>query len=127
MITLIILAMLSAYEETQQLIQRGSWKKEDYWIPIWETKWDGFWKLFDSHHLAFGAFVLVMSHLLITGLNWAIAESIYSFIGLEASAFLVEVTNVIILWVFFFYIRNIFMHIVFPKKDRKWIYLIPMR
>lgn len=57
---LIILAILSAWEEVHQLTQRGSWKREDYRYPEWFTDVKGKWKNWDSHHFAFGLFVLVM-------------------------------------------------------------------
>jgi hypothetical protein len=105
MITLgiILLAIISAWEETQQLIQRGSWKREDYRIPIWETKWDSKWKLFDSHHVAFGLFILVM----ILTLYFAPIK---------------EWWMMPITFVLFWWIRNIFMHIVF-KRQPLWQYL----
>jgi len=57
---LILLSFFGAWEETQQLIQRGSWKREDYRIPIWQTDWKSWKKNFDSHHVSNGLFVLVM-------------------------------------------------------------------
>ena len=102
---IIILSLLSAWEEGQQLIQRGSWKREDYKFPIWETAWDGKWKLFDSHHLAFGLFVLVMfSAMSLVKIDWWM---------------------IVPYWIVFFYFRNIFLHIVFKRKPLwKYIYLI---
>ncbi len=100
---IILLATLSAWEEVQQLIQRGSWKREDYRIPIWETKWDGKWKLFDSHHVAFGLFILVM----ILTLYFAPIK---------------EWWMMPIAFILFWWVRNIFMHIVFNKQPL-WQYL----
>ena len=96
--------MLSAWEEVQQLIQRGSWKREDYRVSIWATDWSGQWKLFDSHHLAFGAFILVM----------------FTFVYFADIVW----WSIPIYWAVFFYLRNIWMHIVFKRKPIWW-YLIP--
>ena len=98
----VLLAGLSAWEEVQQLVQRGSWKREDYRYPEWTTKRDSIWKNFDSHHFAFGAFVLVMFSLMsLVKLEWWMIP---------------------IAWYLFFHLRNIFMHIVFKRKPI-WAYL----
>ena len=104
-ILLLFLTMFSAFEETQQLIQRGSWKKKDYRIPIWETRWDGKWKLFDSHHIAFGLFALTMF-------------TFVYFVNIK-TLWLIPVY-----WVVFFYLRNLWMHLLFKRKSIWW-YLIP--
>jgi len=99
-----LLGMLSAWEEIQQLVQRGSWKKEDYYsFLFWDTAWDGKLKLFDSHHIAFGLFVLVM----VLG---------FYFIRIN------ELWHLPLIWIFIFWIRNIGMHILFKKKPI-WKYL----
>ena len=104
---LILLALGSAWEEVQQLIQRGSWLQKDYWDKLfWETNQVGRWKLFDSHHVAFGFFILILSLCL----------------------FFIKLTHwwmIPLVWVVFFWLRNIFMHIVF-KKEPLWKYLLPL-
>ena len=94
---IILLGILSAWEEVQQLVQRGSWKREDYRYPEWKTPYNSIWKNFDSHHTAFGAFVVVMS------------LSFY-FIKLDS------IWYTPLVWLGFFYVRNIAMHIIFKKK-----------
>lgn len=99
---LIILALLSAWEEVQQLVQRGSWKREDYRYPEWTTKHDSIWKNFDSHHFAFGLFVLVMFFVMSIGtITWYLVP---------------------VYWFGFFKVRNIGLHIIFKKKPL-WGYL----
>lgn len=111
-ILLVLLGILSAFEEVQQLIQRGSWKREDYRYPEWFTDVNGKWKNWDSHHFAFGLFVLIMFEILISYLpKWMFINH-----------WLVEQLWVYIYWQGFFYFRNIFMHIVFKKKPL-WVYL----
>lgn len=106
-ILIVLLGILSAFEEVQQLVQRGSWKREDYRYPEWFTDVKGKWKNFDSHHTAFGAFVVVMS------------LSFY-FIRLNS------IWETPLVWLFFFYIRNIGMHIIF-KREPIYSYLLPWR
>ena len=101
-ILLVLLAGLSAWEEVQQLVQRGSWKREDYRYPEWPTDYNTWKKNFDSHHFAFGAFVLVMFSLMsLVKLEWWMIP---------------------IAWLVFFRVRNIFLHIIFKKKPI-WAYL----
>ncbi len=104
-ITFIVLGFLSATEETQQLIQRGSWRIVDYSVPTWGTDWKGFKRFFNSHHSVFGMFVLVMLIL------------IYVFT-------IEQIWLIPIYWAVFFYIRNITMHVVFANK-KIWWYWIP--
>lgn len=116
----ILLSGLSAWEEVQQLVQRGSWKREDYRYPEWNTKHDSIWKNFDSHHLCFGLFVLVIFFIMasksyvsltdLTGLSLADMQPVRIAI------------DIIFNWLVFFRIRNIFMHIVFKRKPL-WAYL----
>lgn len=92
----ILLAGLSAWEEVQQLVQRGSWKREDYRYPEWFTDVKGKWKNWDSHHFAFGLFVLVMFFTMSVGtIIWYLVP---------------------LYWGGFMYVRNIGLHIIFKKK-----------
>jgi len=100
-----LLGLLSGWEEIQQLIQRGSWKREDYRYPEWQIDYRSRWKNFDSHHVAFGLFVLVMFLTMCVGsLTWYLTP---------------------LYWIGFFYVRNIALHIIFKKKPL-WKYLIPL-
>lgn len=94
---LIILALLSAYREVQILIDRGSWRKEDYRNVFWKTDWQTWKKNLDSFHVSGGLFVVVMS------------LSFY-FIKLNS------IWETPLIWLGFFYVRNIGMHIIFKKK-----------
>lgn len=104
----IICALLSAWEEIQQLIQRGSWNKEIFWVPIWETAWDGKLKLFDSHHFAFGLFIFVVF--------------VLNYFHQINEWWLVPAY-----WFTFFYIRNLGMHIIFRKNNIELKYIIPIK
>ena len=105
-ILMVLLAMFSSWEEIQQLIQRSSWKKKDYRIPIWGTDWKGFKRLFNSHHVAFGLFVLTM----------------FTFV------YFVDISVwwlIPVYWIVFFWLRNIYLHIIFKRKPSpKYLYEI---
>jgi len=102
---LALLGILSAWEETAQLVQRGSWRREDYRYPEWKTNYNSIWKNFDSHHLNFGLLVLVMFFAMsVDTITWYLVP---------------------VYWIGFFYVRNIGMHIVFKKKPL-WKYLVPL-
>lgn len=102
----IVLGSLSAWEEIQQLVQRGSWKKDMFYdFLFWNTDWKTIWKNFDSHHIAFGLFIAVL------GLS-------FYYVSLN------ELWHVPLFWLWFFYVRNAFMHIFFRRKEyRQWEYL----
>jgi len=118
LILFIILSLLSAYEETLQLIQRGDWAREVTWLPIWETAWDGTWKLFDTHHLVFGLFALVMMILLTSE-----RKNIFTL----KNKILTETAHILIYWWIFFWIRNLGMHVIFMKYEFiRWEYLLPV-
>ena len=96
---LIILAILSAWEEVQQMVQRKSWKREDYRYPEWTTKHDSIWKNWDSHHFAFGLFILAMFFAMsISAITWYLVP---------------------LYWFGFMQVRNIGLHIIF-KKHPDW-------
>ena len=120
-ILFILLCLLASWEEINQLIREGSWEpiKKDFWIPIWQTAWDGKWKLFDSHHLSYGLFVLVMFIFLQYHDNKTITLNILGNFK--------DVALILIHWWLFFYIRNLGMHIIFRKRNRQWKYLSPIQ
>jgi len=106
-ILIIVLGLLSAWEEIQQLIQRGDWKIFMFWIPIWIIDQISEWKDFDSHHVAFGAFVVVM----------------FIFDYFSNPIYWHSILYLFLFW----YIRNIGMHILFRYSGyREWKYLLPL-
>lgn len=110
-ILFIFLSGLSAWEEMQQLVQRGSWLQIDYHsFLFWTTEHNSIWKNFDSHHLSYGLFILVMF-----GFIYLINRLKYKF----------KWWMIPIAWYLFFHLRNIFMHIAF-KVDPIWAYLWKM-
>lgn len=114
----VLLALLSSYEEIMQLIERGSWHLGMTWLPIWNTQWDGFWKLFDSHHFVFGLFVLAFA----TVLRMQPKDFFY-----WESRLITDAIHIGIYWWAFFYIRNLGMHIIFMNPEYiRWKYLSPI-
>ena len=90
---LIILALLSAYREVQILIDRGSWRKEDYRNIFWKTDWQSKWKNLDSFHVSNGLFVLVMFFAMDT-ITWYLVP---------------------VYWFGFMQVRNVGLHIIFKR------------
>lgn len=114
----ILLALLSAYEEVMQLIQRGSWHEGMTWLPIWETDWNSFWKLFDTHHLVFGLFVLAFT----VAIRIKPKNLFY-----WKNELITDLAHIGIYWWAFFWIRNIGMHILFMNYEYiRWKYLLPI-
>ena len=107
---IILLGILSAWEEVQQLVQRGSWRREDCRYPEWKTDYNSIWKNFDSHHFAFGLFVLVLMEMIVRYLPHYIP---FTNFWLREIAYQIWVA---IYWLGFFYVRNIGLHIIFKKK-----------
>ena len=123
-ILFVLLGLLSAWEELQQLVQRGSWQKDMFYsFLFWETAWNSKWKLFDSHHIAFGAFILCTMAVLIQGDLHKYTLLLNQWIGGFA-----EYALILILWWLFFYIRDLGLHIIFRKNVfRQWKYLLPIQ
>ena len=118
-IILIVMAGLIAcslgYREVQVLIERGSWKWEDYWKGLyWFTNQVGIDKDKDSFHVSNGFTVLIISLL----------ESLVLYFAYHLEWWWIPVYTVIF-WIGQFWIRNIWMHIV-SKKKPLWRYLIPL-
>lgn len=105
--SLLIFIIGLSYREVQILIDRGSWKKKDYWIPLWYIKWTSKWKNFDSFHLIHGVAILGLMEFLVEYLPQ------YSLTFLPE--WLVYQLYVIVYWLLFFQIRNLFMHVVFKR------------
>lgn len=127
MIWIIILGLLSAWEEINELYRDGSWRRDMFYsFLFWDTNPNSKWKNFDSKHVSFGAFALVLC---ITILNCAeycaFSAGLFSFISF--SWVLNTIAQIVALWWFFFYIRNHFMHIWFRKNAfKQWKYLSPI-
>ncbi len=126
-IQIILLGLLSAWEEINELYRDGSWDREMFYpFLFWDTNPNSKLKNFDSKHVSFGAFALVMC---ITILNCAeycaFSAGLFSFISF--SWILNTIAQIIALWWFFFYVRNIGMHILLRRKNfRQWKYALPI-
>ena len=127
MISIILIVLLIAvvsWREVQILIDRGSWKAEDYHKLFWYIHWESKWKNFDSFHVASGLFVLILVYILYTSPN--IPELLNPILALFSDIRLFFAFDIIIYWFLFHWLRNIFMHIVFKVKP-EWKYLSPIR
>src|SRR3989304_6536957 len=114
-----LLGLISAYREIQILIETDRRNIIKTWISIWGLNWWNKWyKGFDSFHLSNGLFALIMCILIV-----------YDFKGIDLN-FLGDFNSIaliLIYWWFYFWIRNIGMHILFLRnKYKEWKYLSPI-
>lgn len=112
----ILMALASAWEELQQLVQRGSWNKDMFYsFLFWETDWNSFWSVFDSHHFAFGLFI-VMAFMFVRQTYFKLINTFWTLVA-----------HMAIYFIAFFWIRNIGMHILFRLPEFiQWKYLSPI-
>jgi len=112
-ILIILLIAVLAWREVQILIDRGSWKREDYHNLFWYTDWKSKWKNWDSFHVSNGiATILIL-------LIWA-SKSYVSLTELIVPS-LADVQpigialDIVIYWLIWMQIRNVFMHRIFKR------------
>ena len=111
----VIIAILS-YREIQILIDRGSWGKSVTYLKFWYIDWQSFWKNLDSFHVSHGLFVLVL-------MGFLVLENVVPVINWW-QGWTMTAGNILLYWYGFFYVRNLFLHIIFMKEP-DWFYIIP--
>ena len=114
-IILIVIAVLS-YREIGILCQRRSYDFKAFKYIYWQTDQTNFWrKNFDWFHISNGLIVWLIVLLAMDSLP-------------KITFYLLDS---VIYWYAFFYIRNIWMHVILPRWDSKspqlrlW-YLVPL-
>jgi hypothetical protein len=128
----IILAFISAYRETEILIERGSWSPEVTWILFWENLFGI--KNTDSFHFMWGLWWFLITALIVMEGLWFY---LYGKLFIQLHLFIIgrewywvalsAILNIIIYWQLYMWMRNVAMHIVFMKKDhRRWEYISPV-
>jgi len=116
-IWLILLIAVLSWREVQILIDRGSWNDWDYHNLFWYTRWQYKWKDWDSFHVSNGLATLIIIEMVIDNLlQIPIAQYVGEFVQVQL--------HVLIYWVLWMWIRNIWMHVVF-KREPEWKYLLP--
>ena len=111
----ILIGVSTGYREVQVLIERGSWKWEDYKKRLyWFTNQVDDDKDEDSFHISNGFTFVLISFL----------ESLVLYFALDFNWYWILIYTVIF-WFGQFWIRNIWMHIV-SKKKPLWYYLMPV-
>ncbi len=92
--------MLSAFRD---LIIFGAYRT---WVPVWEAKYN-----LDPMHASGGLFALLVFYLAVTGIPILFGSVVLSCL---------------IYWVLFYWLRNIFYHVLLRKPEfMEWIYLLP--
>lgn len=127
MIYIILLGLLSAWEEINELYRDGSWKRDMFYpFLFWGTNPNSKWKNFDSKHVSFGLFALVLCILIAMYPNYCQSCALAGLLNQYLGGF-AEYALILILWWFFFYVRNIGMHILLRRKNfRQWKYALPI-
>lgn len=122
---IIILGLIAGYREVQTLCDRGSWNYLDFRNWFWFTNQaekKESWR--DSFHVSGGLFALVLCIGLATCTNW-MTNWISKVIPLDFLGDFKVIAYILILWVLYFYARNLMMHVILPlKPDLR--YLIPL-
>ena len=101
-LALLAIAILS-WREVQTLIDRGSWRAEEHLNIFWYTKWDGFWKLWDSFHISNGMATMILCYFFT---RYAVKFKI-KFLGKYQTAVLT-----VAFWFVWMQARNLFMTII---------------
>ena len=108
-----LLIAVLAWREVQILIDRDSWKAENYRKLFWYTHWKSKWKNWDSFHVSNGLATILI---LLIGAS----KSSASLTGLIIPS-LVDVQpvgialDIIIYWLIWMQLRNLFMHKIYKK------------
>ena len=139
MINLIVIVLfltltdwIAGYREVVALVRDDSWLRKWFRIKFWYAKWN-----LDSYHFMGGLRKLLdISAVLLQGfwLIWfgTLLVQIFFFIDLFASniwiGMAIAVAHIPLYWWFWYYQRNVFMHIIARKKEyRQWKYLNPFQ
>lgn len=115
-ITITIMCLSVSYREVLILIKRGSWKYYQFGNIFWETDDDGWLKNFDSFHFSNGLFWL----------TFFVMITKYVAVIELSELWLQILINAPIGWVLFMWQRNVWMHVILPKKAyKRWWYILP--
>ncbi len=113
-IWIILLIAILAWREVQILIDRGSWKAEDYRKLFWYTDWKSKWKNWDSFHVSNGLATILI---LLIGASKSYASFMEFIIPLLADVQPVGIAlDIIIYWLIWMQIRNLFIHVVYKRR-----------
>lgn len=130
-----LMASVSAYRETEILVDRGSWTKTMTWIIFWGKEWTGTKRLFDSFHFMWGLWwAMITTYFVMNGIWFYLyaqpfMEMWLLIIGREWYWVLLSAgINIVIYWQMYMYFRNINMHIVFmTPSNMRWNVLLPIK
>ena len=108
-ILIILLIAVLSWREVQILIDRGSWKAEDYRRLFWYIDWKSKWKNFDSFHVSNGVMTLILCIILRINIDY---DVFYLFCDT-----LTHIAHIIAYWLIWMQLRNFFMHVVYRRKN----------
>ena len=125
-------AWIAGYREVESLIRDGSWYGIWFRIKFWKAKWN-----LDSYHFMGGLRRLLNVSAFLVEIFWAmmfgyLLVDVFFFIDVLTTdigwAVFITVMHIPAYWWFWYYQRNIFMHILSRKKEyRQRKYLNPFQ
>ena len=117
---LTIFAILWAYAQCARYVikEKGTWKRESVRVPIWGGATDRL----DSYHSTFGLMVAIA-----ISLGILYVEDVFTYPLIFFDHNLVAfILHGVFYWLWLYWIRNIFMHVLFRTKEYQQIeYLYP--
>jgi len=122
----ILLAVVSGYRDLARFVIKGVWKKESVIVPVWgkATGTD------DSFHQAGGLMWAMIIALMLLQFEVLKIQMVFDF-GVADQWLLYGLILFVhgaVYWQWFYWIRNIFMHILFRTKEyQKPEYWNPLR
>lgn len=132
LIYVFIMSWISGWRDMVRFVYKGTWDRSTLakWIPYWEASQSS--KL-DPFHFAGGLMWTLIFILITVNAIWVVlfgTQLITPIPFIPALAWywliLIGIGVVILLWAYFYWMRNIIMHIAGRcKEDRRWKYLNP--
>ena len=131
LLILFILAIVSGYRDLARFVIKGTWSRKIVWIPVWGKSGDRL----DSFHAAGGLmWTIILGFLIMEGI-WI---TLYGTLWIQLILFilgdtiwyliLTGILHLFLYWGYFYWIRNVFMHILFRSPGhREMEYLNPLR
>ncbi len=125
-------AYVAGYREVEALVRDDSWLRKWFRIKFWYGKWN-----LDSYHFMGGLRKLLDIFVVLIQAYWLVANGkllvqVFFFIDVLVSdvfwGLAIAIAHIPLYWWFWYYQRNIFMHIISKKKEyRQWKYLNPFQ
>ena len=120
-------AYIAGYREVEALVRDDSWLRKWFRIKFWYGKWN-----LDSYHFMGGLRWLLMVSAVLTEAYWLVVSGellvqVFFFVDVLASdviwGLVIAIAHIPLYWWFWYYQRNIFMHVISRKKEYRKFYI----